>query len=444
MSETTLIENGVIVTMDERKRIFDHGSIAIRDNLILEVGKAGSLQRAYKYDKKIDAKGKVIIPGLINTHLHSGLIRGTADDMEVVSWLKQKIYPKHQVLRADDAYAAAMLSYCESLKSGCTCVLDMYRFMDRCAVAAEKLGIRAVLSSMAADRPEYSFLEKFDDNEKLVKEWKSSSGLVKIWFGFEHTLCCTDELLEKIAKSATKYKTGINLHSSEDRTRTELVRKKYGVSPIKVLHDFGILTKKTVIAHGVWLASDEIRLLAETSASIAHNPISNMKLASGVSPVVDLLAGGVNVGLGTDGLKENNSLDMFEVMKVASLLQKVERLDPTALPAEQVLEMATINGARALGLNREVGSIEVGKKADIAILNFRKPRLAPMLLDKHFNVVSHLVYAAHGDDAETVLVNGKPVVENGKLLTADEDDIIDDATKSAEALLNRRDAVLQR
>ncbi len=441
MSETILLKDGVLVTMDKKRRIFKKGAVAIRDDKIIDLGKTESLQKKYKFDKKIDAKRKVIIPGLINTHLHSGLIRGTADDMEVVSWLKEKIYPKHKVLTPKDAYVAALLSYCESIKSGTTCVLDMYRFMDKCADAAEDAGIRAFLSPMVAGLPEYDCLEKFEDNEKLIKERKTTpEGLVKIWFGFEHTLCCADDLLLKIRESATKYNTGIHLHSSEDLERTGLVRKKYGASPMRVLYNFGLLGPKVVIAHGVWLNHEEIQLLTKTSTNIAHCPVSNMKLSSGVAPVVDLLKAGVNVGLGTDGLKENNSLDMFEVMKIGSLLQKVNRMDPTALPADQVLEMATINGARSVGLENEIGSIEVGKRADIIILDFHKPRLTPVLFDEYFNVISHLVYAAHGDDVDTVIVNGKVVMEGRKLLNVDEDEVIENATKTTFELLKRRDS----
>ena len=442
MTETTLIKDGIVITMDGKRRIIKNAGIAISDDRIIDIDKIDAIQKKYKFDKIINATGKVIIPGLINTHLHSGLIRGTADDMEVVSWLKKYIYPKHRVLTPDDAYAAALLSYTESIKSGCTCVLDMYRFMDRCADAAEELGIRAVLAPMSAGTPEFDVLEKLEDNEKLIKERKATSdkGLVKIWFGFEHTLCLTDEQIIKVAKDAAKYNTGIHLHSSEDLERTGIVRKKYGTSPIRVLYDFGILGPKVVIAHAVWLAQDEIRLLAKTSTSTAHCPVSNMKLASGISPVVDLINAGVNVGLGTDGLKENNSLDMFEVMKFASLLQKVNRMDPVALPAEQVLGMATVNGAKALGMEKEIGSIEVGKKADIVIMDFHKPRLTPAFFDEYFNITSHLVYAAHGDDVDTVIIDGKIVMEGRKLINVDEDEVIEKATNSALELLRRRDS----
>ncbi len=425
--------------MDKMRRVFKDGAVAIGGNKILDVNKTRDIEKQYKADKIIDAEKKVVLPGLINSHLHSGLIRGTADDVPLEYFLGKLIYPKYKVLRPEDAYAAALLSYSECVKSGTTCVLDMYKYMDRCADAAEEVGIRAILAPMVSDSPEDG-LERFEDNVKLIKDKPElAKGRIKVWFGLENLLCCSPELISKATECARRYGVRIHMHASvESLEEVEIVKKRYGKRPIRIFYDSGMLGPDVVLAHCIWLRQDEIQTLAKTGTHAVHCPASNMKLGSGVAPIPELISAGANVGLGTDALMENNNLDMLEEMKFAALLHKVNKLDATTMPANQVLEMATINGAKALGLEKEIGSIEKGKKADIITVDLHKLHLTPVLFGEFFNAVSHLVYAANGADVNDVIIDGKIVMEDRRLKNVNEDKIIETATKKTEALLERR------
>ncbi len=439
LSETILIKNGIVLTMDKQRKTLDDGAVVIRDDKIVDVGKTSAiLKKKYKADKIINAKKMAVIPGLINTHIHSDLIRGTADDLPLVPWLDNYIWPWHRVVTPDIAYTTALLTYSEALKSGTTCLLDMFRYMHRCADAAKETGIRAVLAPMAADSPDYT-LESFEDNEKLVRTRNGyAEGRVRVWFGMEWVFISSDEHVRQIVEGARKYKTGIHAHSSEIKDEWDMAMKRFGKHSIEAFNDMGLLGKNTVIAHCCWLTDKERQLLGRTGTNIAHCAVSNQKLADGVCPVPELVQYGANVSLGTDGLKENNTADMFEVMKFASLLHKVTRLEATILPAMQVLEMATIKGAKSLGLDREIGSIEPGKKADVILVNLHKLRTTPVLFGEHFNVISHLVYAAHGDDVETSFVDGKIVMENRVLRNVNEEKLIETATKTTERVMEER------
>lgn len=439
MVETTLIKNGTVITVDGRNRICKDGAIVIQNDRIVDVGKTREIKRGYKSDTEIDASKKAVLPGLINLHLHSGMIRGTAEDLPVWEWLRKFIDPMHHALRKEEAYIAAKLCYAEQLKAGITCCLDMYRYQDRSADAAEELGNRVVLSPYVADRPEYDYFEKIEDNVKLVKtRHGSANGRIQVWFGLEHLVYCTEDAYRKVAEYAKKYGVGIHTHGEESLEMVLRLTKEYRKRPTEVLYDRGVLGPKTVLAHCVWLEPVEIKLIAKTKTSVSHNPVSNMKLASGVAPVPELLKHGVNVGLGSDGIKENNRLDIIQEMKFASLLQRVHRLDASLLPADQVLRMGTINGAKALALDKDIGSLEKGKKADVILIDLKKLHLSPRLQGEFFNIIPNIVYAAQGSDVETVIVDGKNVMENRVLKNVDEDTLTDMHTRTARTLLERR------
>jgi 5-methylthioadenosine/S-adenosylhomocysteine deaminase len=439
MPETTMIRDGVVATLDKRGTFYERGSVLIEDDHILAVGDTGKIKKLRKADTVIEAKQKAILPGFINLHVHSGLIRGTAEDLPLWEWLRKHIDPKHRALKSDDAHTAAMLCYSEMIKAGITCALDMYRFMDRCADAAEKVGIRAFLSPYVADRPEFDYLEKLEENEKLIRTRNGSAdGRINVWVGLEHLVYCSEEAFRKGKEYADKYGVGIHTHGEESLEMYQQLTREHGKHPIEVFRDYGILGPKTVLAHCVWLSPIEIEILAKTNTSVAHCPVSNMKLASGVAPIPELLKRGVNVGLGSDGVKENNRLDLIQEMKFASLLQKLYHLDATLLPAEQVLRMGTINGARALGMENQIGSLEEGKKADIVLVDLKALHLAPFLLGEFSNVIPNIVFAAQGSDVETVLVNGRIVMENRILKTVDEQEIAEKATNVTYDLLERR------
>lgn len=439
MSETIIIKNGIVATLDNHGRVFEDGAVLIENDRIIAVGDTREVEKKDKADVVIDARKKAVLPGFINTHVHSGLIRGTAEDLPLWEWLRKHVDPKHKALRSDDAYAAAALCYCEMIKAGITSALDMYRFMDRCADAAEETGIRAFLAPYVADKPGYDYFEKLGDNEKLIKTRNgTANGRINVWVGLEHLIYCSEEAFRKAREYADKYNVGIHTHGEESLEMYQRLSKEHGKRPIEIFRDYGILGPKTVLAHCVWLSPIEIEILAKTRTSVAHCPVSNMKLASGVAPVPELIRKGVNVGLGSDGVKENNRLDLIQEMKVAALMQKVHQLDATLMSAPQVLRMATVNGAKALGMENELGSLEAGKKADIAIIDLKKPHLSPLLLGEFSNVIANIVFAAQGSDVETVIIDGKIVMEKRVLKTVNEEEVMERADRVTYDLLERR------
>ena len=373
----------------------------------------------------------------MNIHLHSALTRGVTDDVPLVEWVMKLIYPKLANLLPEDAYWASMLAYAESIKSGTTCVLDMYRHMNKCSEAAEKIGIRAGLSPICFD--DVPGGEKIEDNRRLFVERNgAANGRIKIWFGLEWTAICNPETLMKAREYANKFKTGIHTHFQESLEWLEGDKRAFGgKSGIEQAYYSGLLGPDVVAAHCVWLSNKDIQLLKQTGANVSHNPVSNMKFGNGVAPVPELISNGINVGLGTDGAFCNNNNDMFEVMKYASLLHKVNKLSSVVMPAPQVLQMATMNGAKALGLEKEIGSIESDKKADIILVDLNRLRMTPLLLGEYLNLISHLVYSAHGDEVDTVIIDGKVVMENRILKNIDEPELIEKSTEATENLLRR-------
>lgn len=435
MAEKLIVKHGIVITLDKEDRVFTDGAVVIQGNRIVEVDKTRKIEKKYKGDKVIDARGKVILPGLINSHMHSGGIRGVGDDLPLYDWLKTYVHPEHKAITAVDAYVMSKLSYCEAIKSGTTCLVDMQRFMDRRADAAEEVGIRAVMVPYVSDQIDY--LEKFEANKKLVRERNGScNDRIRVWMGLHSFRDCSPQLLEKASEYADKYGVGIHTHSNESIRDVELAKTRYGKRPIEHLHEFGITGPHVLLAHCVWLSTREIKILEETKTKVAHCAISNMKLADGVAPVPTLLSKGVGIGLGTDGSKESNGFDMFNLMKFTALLHSVNSLDTTIMPSDRVLRLATQGGAIALGLEKDLGSLGAGKKADIIIVNMKKLHLTPILF-KPFNVISQLVYAARGSDVETTIIDGKVVMENQVIRNLDESEMIKAATETCNEVLER-------
>ncbi|MDI6820394.1 MAG: amidohydrolase family protein [Candidatus Hodarchaeaceae archaeon] len=425
-----LLRDGYIITMDAQRRVFKLGSVAIEGDRISAVGK----EVRERADVVIDASGKAVLPGTINAHTHLSmtLLRGVADDMPLMEWLENKIWPIERNLKGQDCYAGAMLGCLEMIKSGTTCFADQYFFMKDVANAVEEAGIRGVLSYgiIERDDPERRKSE-LQAGEKLVKECHgTANGRILTMFGPHASYTCSPECLMQVKELAKKYKVGIHTHISESQDEVERVTKKYGRRPVEHLDAIGFLGPEVLAAHCVWLTEQEISILRERGVKPVHSPVSNMKTASGVAPVPEMLAAGIPVALGTDGAASNNALDMFNEMKFAALLNKVHKLDPTAVPAQAVLEMATINGAIALGLQDEIGSLEVGKKADVLLVDLKKPHFVPL-----YNVVSHLVYNAVGSDVDTVIVDGEVVMREREVLTVDEDKVLEEAQKASGGLL---------
>lgn len=387
---------------------------------------------------------RLLMPGLLNGHCHSGLLRGTAEGLPVWDWLQQYIDPMHRVLNATEAEAASFLCYAEALLSGSTTVVDMWRFMEGSAVAARDLGLRVVLVPYVAEHPDHDYFETLDANERLIRTWHGAAdGRINVWVGLEHLFYAVPNAWNRAAAMSRAYGVGLHTHSNESTFDVDESLKRYGVRPIHALERAGLLdAHRVLLAHCVWLSSDEIQLLAERRVGVTHNPVSNMKLASGAAPVEALIAAGVPVALGTDGEKENNNLDLFEEMKTASLLAKLSRLDASALDAWTICKMATIDGARALGLDKEIGSLEPGKRADMIAIRTDTPRMTPLLTGKHLNVHHNLVHAVQGGDVDMTMVGGTIVVEKGTLLSAELKPLIDRVNRLVPDLFARREAWL--
>ena len=429
-----------LLTIDARLTVLQDAAVHISDGRIAAVGPSRDVIAAAPGVPVKRLSKRLLMPGLINTHAHSGLLRGTAEGLPVWDWLQQFIDPMHRVINAEEAETASRLCYAEALLSGTTTVVDMWRYMAGSAQAAADLGIRAVLVPYVAEHPDHNYFETLDTNEALIKEWHGgAAGRVNVWVGLEHMFYAGPDAWKRAISLCRKYGVGFHTHSNESRFDVEETERRYGMRPVEALEHFGLLgAPKTLLAHCVWLSEAEIEIMAHRNVGVAHNPISNMKLASGAAPVEAMLGRGIAVGLGTDGEKENNNLDMFEEMKTASLLAKVTQLDASALDAWSVCKMATINGARAIGLDQEIGSIEVGKQADLIAVRTDTPRMTPLLGGATGNLHHNIVHAVQGGDVAMTMVAGRILVDDCRLLTDDLQQLIDRANAAVPALFERR------
>ena len=351
----------------------------------------------------------------------------------------------HRVITPGEAELASRLCYAEALLSGTTTIVDMWRHMDGSALAAIGLGIRAVLVPYVAEHPDHDYFETLGANEALIHRWHGGAGgRIQVWVGMEHMFYATPDAWGKAMDLARACGVGFHTHSNESRFDVEETERRFGVRPIQALLRHGLLeAPRTLLAHCVWLSEPEIDILAERGIGVAHNPTSNMKLASGAAPISALLAAGVTVGLGTDGEKENNNLDMLEEVKVASLLGKLREMDAATLDAWALCRMATIEGARALGMASEIGSIEAGKQADLIALRTDTPRMTPLIPGVAGNLHHNIVHAAQGGDVAMTMVAGRTLVEDGRLLTDDLLGLIQEANGIVPGLLARRDEWLR-
>lgn len=442
---STLLRNGTVLPMTGGRTVLDPGSVLIDGTEVVAVGPVSEVDadpRAAGADV-VDLTGHAVLPGLHNCHLHSGLLRGTAESLSLWDWLKTYVDPAHRALTPEIARAASLHCYAEGLLAGTTSVMDMWRFMEGSAAVAEELGIRATLVPYVADEEGYDYFESIASNRALLEAvgTDAAGGRVRAWVGLEHLLYCTPAAFRAAADLAQEFGTGIHTHSSETIWEVEESLKRFGHRPIHEMANRGILGPHTVIAHCVWLDDHEIALLAGTGTSVAHCPCSNMKLSSGPARVIAMRAAGISVGLGSDGEKENNNLDLVEEMKFASLLQKLTTLDPTTGDPWDVLTMATIEGARALGLDAVTGSLEPGKRADVVTVDLRGLHTTPLLHGPDQNVPAHLVFSASGRDVADVWVDGRRLVAGGVPTTFDVATVRADAQAAAEYLFARRAAL---
>ena len=427
-----MVRNGYILTMDGKDRRFPDGVVAIDAGGITAVGPASEIPPD-PAARIIDARGGIILPGLINAHTHAAmtLLRGIADDLPLMTWLNEHIFPAEATLDADRVRAGTRLACAEMIRSGTTCFCDMYLFEGAVAEAARESGMRAVVGEVLYDfpSPSYGTIDKgFAHTRDLIERW-ADDPLITIAVEPHSPYLCAPDLLREAAALARSHKVPLVIHLSETVQEVETVRKTHGRTPVGHLAHLGILGPDLVAPHCVVLTDEDIRLLRDADVNVVHNPESNMKLASGVAPVPKLLDAGVRVALGTDGPSSNNDLDLFAEMDTAAKLHKVTTLDPTVLDATTVPRMATIDGARALGLDHLTGSLEPGKRADLIIIDTDAPHLTPI-----YHPDSHLVYAARGSDVVTSMVNGRILMEDRRLTTIDEAAVMERAKEIAEEI----------
>jgi 5-methylthioadenosine/S-adenosylhomocysteine deaminase len=418
-----LIRNGSVLTMDPLDTLIETGAVAVSEDRIAAVGEDDALSAKYRPVKTIDARGGIIMPGLVNAHTHAAMtcFRGLADDLPLMTWLNDHIFPAEAKLTFDVVYQGTLLACAEMILSGTTTFCDMYLFEEAVAQAAKDVGIRAVVGEVIYDfpSPNYGPMEAgLKYTEDLIAKWRHDP-LITIAVEPHSAYVCSPELLQKARAIADRNNVPMVIHLAETEREVAEVREKYGRTPVGHLADIGFLSPSLIADHCVVLTPEDMILLKEFDVKVAHNPESNMKLASGIAPIPELLGHGITVGIGTDGCASNNNLDLFQEIDTAAKLHKVHTLDPTVMDARTVLRMATIDGARVLGMGDITGSLETGKKADIIIVDVNRPHLTPM-----YNVYSHLVYAVTGSDVITALVNGRVLMEDRVLTTLDVDEII--------------------
>jgi 5-methylthioadenosine/S-adenosylhomocysteine deaminase len=426
--EDIIIKNGTILTLDSKNSIFENGFLSIRGDSISKIGTGNP--SSLPAQKIIDAGGGLILPGLVNCHTHAAmsLFRGLADDLPLMEWLNNYIFPVERKMDAEFVYTGTLLALAEMILSGTTTFCDMYLFEDQVASAARNAGVRCLVGEVLYDfpSPNYGPVENgLAYTETLIQKWQQDP-LVSIAVEPHSLFTCSPKLLSASNELALKYNVPLIIHVAETVAEVSEIKEKYIKTPVQHLNSLGLLGPHLIADHCVHLEDTDIKLLADHKVKVVHNPESNMKLASGIAPVPQMLSQGVTVGLGTDGCASNNNLDLFSEMDTAAKLHKVSTLDPTVMDALSVLKMATINGARVLGLEDVTGSLEVGKKADVIVIDTHKPHLTPM-----YNAVSHLVYAARGNDVSHSIINGQPVMENRNLLTLDIAEVIAQARKTS-------------
>jgi 5-methylthioadenosine/S-adenosylhomocysteine deaminase len=430
-----LVVGGTVLTLDDANAILPGGAVAVSGGRIAAVGPAEDFADAGA-DRTIDARGGLILPGLVNAHTHAAmtLFRGLADDLPLMTWLREHIFPAEARLDADRVHRGALLACAEMIRSGTTCFCDMYLFEDSVARAAREAGLRAVVGEVLYDfpSPNYGPIEAgFEYVVGMMDRW-AGDPLIRVAVEPHSPYLCAPDLLTRAAELARDRDARLVIHLSETAAEVEQTRERYGRTPAEHLEALGVLGPNLVAPHCVHLTPDDIARLAEHGAKVAHNPESNMKLASGVAPVPELLRAGVCVGLGTDGCASNNDLDLFREMDTAAKLHKVHTLDPTVLDARTVLRMATIDAARALGLDAETGSLEAGKRADLIVVDLNRPHLTPM-----HHPESHLVYAVRGSDVVATVVEGRVLMADRRLETLDEAEVMARAVEAAAFVAGR-------
>jgi 5-methylthioadenosine/S-adenosylhomocysteine deaminase len=427
-----IIKGDHVITMDADGTVYEDAAIAVDKGLIIALGPASEIFSAYHSARVLQGDNQVVMPGLINGHSHAAmtLLRGFAEDLALMDWLGNYIFPAEvKFVDAEFVRIGTELACWEMIRGGITTFVDMYYYPDVIAEVVDSCGMRALVSATVIDRPSPDAENAADSLEKgvaFMERWKGRNSRITPIFGPHANYTLNVEQLGAVRQAALDAGVGISIHMSESRYELEYSKKTYQQTSIELFENIGLFDIPTIGAHVVWPTDKEIQLLAERKVGVIHNPTSNMKTAAGISPVTRMLEAGVRVGLGTDGAASNNDLDMWEEIRLAAILQKVNRMDPRVMPAYTVLSMATRGGAEAIGLGDRIGSLAVGKRADIIQVSFDDMHFIPT-----YDVIAHLVYVTDEQDVNTVVVDGKVLMEDKEVLTIDTERVRKQATELA-------------
>jgi len=440
-----IVAGDYVVSMDAAGTVFEDGAVAIDDGVILAIGPASEIEATYSAKEVMPGDRRIVLPGLVNGHSHAAmtLLRGVADDLALMDWLNNYIFPAEvEFVDPEFVRIGTELACWEMIRGGTTTFVDMYYYPDTIAEVVDSCGMRALISATVIDQrsPDAENAgDSIDKGNGFIERWQGKNERITPIFGPHANYTLDKEQLAATRAAAMKFGVPISIHLSESPFEVQYSKDTYGTTSINMLESIGFFDGPTIAAHVVWPMPEEIPILAGRKVGVIHNPTSNMKIASGIAPITEMLEAGVRVGIGTDGAASNNDLDLWEEMRLASLLQKVDRMDPEALSATTVLTMATRGGATAIGLGDSIGSLEVGKKADVIQVAFDDVHHVPT-----YDVVSHLVFVTDEQDVASVVVDGKVLMREGTMLTIDTDRVAAEATALAariQAALNERNEI---
>ena len=427
-----IVEGRHVVSMDPQGSVYEDSAVAVDDGLIIAIGPAGEIHAQYQAQETLPGGNRIVLPGLVNGHSHAAmtLLRGVADDLALMDWLNNYIFPAEvEFVDAEFVRIGTELACWEMIRGGTTTFVDMYYYPDIVASVVEQCGMRAFVSATVIDQRSPDAENAADSIGKglaFIERWSGRNERIMPIFGPHANYTLDADQLRATREAANDAGVPISIHMAESPFELEYSKKTYGMTSIEMFESIGFLDGPTIGAHVVWPTEAEIAILAARQVGVIHNPTSNMKIASGISPVADMLRAGVRVGLGTDGAASNNDLDMWEEMRLAAFLQKVDQMNPEVLPAQTVLRMATSGGAAAVGLGGKIGSLTVGRRADLIQVSFDDVHFIPT-----YNVISHLVYVADEQDVASVIVDGKLLMRDREMLTIDTARVAREATELA-------------
>lgn len=434
-----LMGGSMLLTMDDNDRRIRNGAVAVSGGKIIDLGTFEELQEKYDAKETIFHEHSVVLPGLIDAHTHETLTRSLHEDLPLMRWLEEVCYPIEGSYTSDDLYAAAMMTQTELIRAGITTFIDIFRFADRAIEAVKQTGLRGIFTPQFFDATQDT-LESIDKTVGLIEKYHGmENGRVSVWFGPHSPYSVCPENYARAAKLSRELGVGIHTHLCETADELDIIRERYNTDPVTMMLDAGVLDVPCVLAHCIHLTDDNIRVLAEkkATAGLVYNPISNLKLADGIARIPEIIAAGCTLGLGTDSNLSNNGLDMFNEMRIGSYMQKTFNNDATLMPCQDMLRLATRGSAAVLKLDDKIGSLEIGKCADVIAVGFHRPHMWPIYYENPSNIVEQLVYSARASDVITTVCDGKVLMDDGKVRTVDEKAVFEMVQNCADSIYKR-------